>query len=532
MYSRLCCILLPVLFVLCAARAQNNEPWPDKYYNPQPAADDFILPMPCGGFMVFRAVDVPSAGWLDDIRVELGQADPATGYKEGRRFSYIAGAFTDKTNTSRRFFYLAKYETTQDQFAVFSAQCRKPTRKGQLPAIDVSWFDAVDFSRRYNEWLLQNAAEHLPSEEQESGYLRLPTEVEWEFAARGGLKVDKTAFVATLFPMPEGDITQYAWFQGTQSAAGKLHPVGLLKPNPLGLYDVLGNVAEMVFVPFHLDHRGRAHGQAGGFISKGGHLFTSRSQLRTAARDEHPYFDRRTGQARRSRSLGFRLVLTAPVIVSHERLQSIVDEWSLLPDPAGDTGKETRQALAALDTVTQETEDDTRRAELELVKRDLEKAYAANTEARNRAVKALIRMGAFLGNKVRTDKVRVDSIDNAINLARTEFENLRKRITGRSDAGQILAETEEKLAKMENARAAVHQSLANSLSYYGDMVIDVAGDYTDDTIIPQLQVLKLEFEAKQSQYLIAYADVFVNHINVYQKSGRADTDKWLEDILQ
>jgi len=518
---------------LAMPAAATQPTWPQRFYNPKSARDDLTLPMPCGGAMTFRPVEVPSSGWLSDRQVDLGQDDPKVGYKEGRRLSYIAGAFTDPANSQRRYYYLAKYETTRDQYAVFGTPCPQPSIRGSQPIDAVSWYEAMNFGRLYTEWLLQNARSELPAEGEETGFLRLPTEEEWEFAARGGLKVDETQFVAAKFPMPEGDLAQYAWYQGTESMGGRtgLNPIGLLKPNPLGLHDMLGNASEMVFIPFQLDRRGRPHGQPGGFVSRGGDILTSRDRVRTAARDEHPFFDHNTGKAAGLRGLGFRLVLTAPVIVSYERLHQIQEEWVRLPRLMGKPGQEANLALASLSTVTNETKDDKSRAALEAVKHDLEKAHTEINATRDRAVKALIRMGAFLGNKVKTDDVRRRSIEQALVLARSSYQQLERKVQGKANAGAILNKARADLAEIEENRKKVQTSLDNSLSYYGDMVLDVARDYSKEIIDPQLEILKIEFKEKQSEYLIGYADLFANHIKAYQELKKADKQEWLDAIL-
>jgi formylglycine-generating enzyme required for sulfatase activity len=122
-------------------------------------------------------------------------------------------------------FYMGKYEVTQGQWkAILEYNPSEFYICGDnCPVESVSWKDVQIFIRKLNE---------------ESGAnYRLPTEAEWEYAARSGGKNEKWAGTSS-----ESDLGQYAWY--VENSGNTTHPVGQKLPNVLGLYDMSGNVSE------------------------------------------------------------------------------------------------------------------------------------------------------------------------------------------------------------------------------------------------------------------------------------------------
>ena len=120
-------------------------------------------------------------------------------------------------------FYLGKYEVTQKQWAILNKNNLSRFKGDNNPVQRVSWTDAKDYIKKLND------------SESTTKY-RLPTEAEWEYAARGG--------TSTEFFWGDKIDNDFVWYFGTSNY--KTHPVGSKKPNPFGLYDVLGNVWEWV----------------------------------------------------------------------------------------------------------------------------------------------------------------------------------------------------------------------------------------------------------------------------------------------
>jgi formylglycine-generating enzyme required for sulfatase activity len=137
-------------------------------------------------------------------------------------------------------FSLGRYEVTQKEWVAVMGTNPSEARGDDLPVERVSWLDAVEFCNRLAakdglEPCYAVSGTSVSCDFSRSGY-RLPTEAEWEYAAKGGRSSRGYEFAGS------SDIRAVAWFAGNSGDAS--HPVGRKLPNELGLFDMSGNVWE------------------------------------------------------------------------------------------------------------------------------------------------------------------------------------------------------------------------------------------------------------------------------------------------
>jgi formylglycine-generating enzyme required for sulfatase activity len=119
---------------------------------------------------------------------------------------------------------IGRYEVTQEEWEAVMGERLYSYKDGRRPVTPVSWDMCQEFIRKLNAYTGMS--------------FRLPTEAEWEYAARGGVYSRGYRFSGS------NSIDEVAWHRGNADFMNKGEYVGMKKPNELGIYDMTGNVEE------------------------------------------------------------------------------------------------------------------------------------------------------------------------------------------------------------------------------------------------------------------------------------------------
>ncbi|SCX50271.1 Sulfatase-modifying factor enzyme 1 [Pseudomonas sp. NFACC32-1] len=545
----------------------------DKLDNPKPLPDDVSLPLPCEGQMVFRYVYILAQGTLDDREISLGYpfSEGEAGYQQsfisGYRRDFINGQFTLKdlpkewnktitplmpktdaqTPLKPMLYFIGKYEVTARQYAQVMAQAQSLASgepapaceallaelpqgmAGRLPKVKLSKFEAERFSAVYSAWLMKYHKDLLPvsgrgtsAEDGGLGFVRLPTEVEWEFAARGGQAVSRQDLEGRLFPRrvegSEGDGPLADWAVFNQVAGGtgqaaRLMPIGTKLPNPVGLFDVIGNAAEMVQESFQLVHSGRRQGAYGGFVVKGGNYLEGEGTLFTGMRREYPLFAA-DGTEQSNETTGFRVAVGA-LSAPRSRYKELFAQWqkegrlASLTDAIDDAQDPTKR----LDSIIAASVDPRLQAELGLVNEELKRNVSLIAQQREEAAGNLIQSAALVAETVNNYNIRLTNLQRSREAA----------VEAKDEASAQLFAT-----AIDNGRSALDGAVA---IYIDNLATGTR--YTDAVIQAQFQRIKEELERKPvlGKSLVARATLFVRHVGDYRQQKRADPAAILKELL-
>ena len=372
---RIFTILLLLSFVLFSQNAMaalksnkearaEREANPAAAYNPKPAVGDVSLPMPGNLQLVLRPVLVNVDKVLADKQIRLGNDNVSDDRRaiESSLLSHVSAPFlfnnltkewqgslknweesikkenkdasftvgtSDKDNKGPFFYFIGKYELSNGQWdAVMGEESGLPPDE---PKTNISWYDLQDFLHKYNEWLLHNHPDKLSMIGGMPGFLRLPTEAEWVYAAMGA---NRDQAQINEYGLKEGEnIADYAIFNDKP-----LQRIGSKKGNEDQIYDMNGNVEELVQNGFHFivtemneagQRESRFHGSEGGLIKKGGKRISGTEQIKPGYREEAPLVTRLPSgkyEFARDPLLGARLVFSAYNMQSGERTKKINQE--------------------------------------------------------------------------------------------------------------------------------------------------------------------------------------------------------------
>ena len=163
-----------------------------------------------------------------------------------------------------RDFMIGKTEVTQELWRAVMGSNPSYFNGERNPVERVSWTDCITFVNRLNQLTGQN--------------FRLPTEAEWEYAARGGNKSRNYKYSGS------DDLYMVSWFSG--NSGNTTHPVATLQPNELGIYDMSGNVWEWTSDLSSDNYNVRRNGGSSGSsrVDRGGSWSNGASACRVAFR--------------------------------------------------------------------------------------------------------------------------------------------------------------------------------------------------------------------------------------------------------
>ena len=515
-------------------------------YNPQPAGDDIVLPMPCGLSMVFKLVAVPAKGFLWDMPVRPGLDDSANAERAfyDRRYNAalsgpfaledLPAAWRKPAPQGQNYYYLiAKYEVTNLQWqAVMDASCpdsQNLPADAARPVTDVSWYDAVDLPRRYTAWLLKNAPDALPrfaGDSRNVGFVRLPTETEWEYAARGGQTAGSQQLLQEdFFPLPQGDGKgDYAVYrpEGAAHIPESTARIGSRKPNPLGLYDTAGNAAEMVLDSFRFSLAGRLHGSAGGFVRKGGSFLSGDAEILPGRREETPFF-LADGPAH-ARDLGFRPVISGINTPGGNRPEELLAEWNKAGESMTPGMQAARNPLEELDRMLALAQDPAVKNNLQKLRDTIKENNIMLERQKQLEAQSLLRTGVYMIETIRNYASRRNSLQSQLQSMERDSKTAK---------GQTLEKLRQIMDTAGRGLAMLDTSLDKSLTFYRSKVED-GTQLAPDALAAVEESLGKDFSGNDpfNENMRRNLALFRKHVDLFRKNKPLSREAMLKEILE
>lgn len=535
-----CLVLLFVLFMpVAVAKPQKS------LYNPKPADNDIELPLPDGEVMVFRKIRVPGKSFWGDLNRLVQLGDAAGGMFEGLQRLQVSGSFPDKEDW---YYFIGKYEVTLGQYiavmgmerllqvsadpkvknlpALKDKALRKMLRK---PLVFIPFREYQAFIETYNQWLFDpehpQRLQPLPKNAGVPGFVRLPTEIEWENASRGGEVARRKKTYSNPQPFPAGKANKYAWHLG--NAKHKLRPIGLRKPNSLGIHDMLGNAQEIVdgrFLPEIWQ------GQPGGIPVRGGSVSTPAQELRSSLRSELDAWswnpDKAQMTPRASFNTGMRLAIGSNVVSNPQQKNTLMREYQdylsqlRRKTPVGQTLSnlvaQAGQSLTSMDPIMKrlmEQHPDLK-SDLAAIQHYLDKAHAQLDSAQKASARSLAQDAARNG------------VNYSIYLSREK--KLQSALDKVKQLLEISTRYQKNVDSVQHQLQETQQSAKDQFAGYIEKLTQL-GEYDQPYIKQAFADLKAnKVSGREAKVL----ELLAQQVENYRKNRRSDETSWRQSFVK
>jgi hypothetical protein len=302
--------------------------------------------------------------------------------------------------------------------------------------------------------------------------------------------------------------------------------IGTLKPNPLGLHDMLGNAAEIVGSPFALVRYGRLHGQAGGYVKRGGDARTPLESIGSATRYEVPPYDLISGTATTDRFSGARLALSALSITSPEQSDALIEALRSLatPDPGLKGSATEAEALQLLSDMAAEAPDGQSRTRIERIREVINTAQAERNTQRDRSIRLILTSAVMVCDQA------VQRYLNAlaIQILLPDYDAMETEAHAAGDAALAAQVRAERDAAVEQLRSLEARTMGEVVEY-ANFVEGLGAEYSADVLAAQASFLRGDIGAR-SKRRGSCLSLLEAHLDGRQLDGFADLDSINRDF--